>query len=255
MTKKALLIGINYKNTSSELMGCINDVDNVKDVLINVFKYDTIKILTDDTIDKPRKDTILRNIDWLMENNNPGDELYFHYSGHGSWVYDCSGDEHDNKDECLVPLDYSTYGLILDDVLQEKIVKKLPKDVKMTIVMDCCHSGTALDLKYECELDSNKKDFIKRENPNYPNVNNLMMISGCRDNQTSADAYISSTFQGALTHTFLKVLKNNNYKITNELLLKQIHHELKIGKYTQKPVLTSGSEINLNDFFSLCLHT
>ena len=252
MTKKALLIGINYKDTPSQLMGCINDVDNVENILTGVFKYDKIKKITDDTIDKPRKNSILRNIDWLIENNKPGDELFFHYSGHGSWVYDCSNDEHDGKDECLVPLDYSLHGLILDDVLQEKIVKKLGKDIKMTIIMDCCHSATALDLKYECQLDS-KNEFIKKDNPNYPNVSNIMMISGCRDDQTSADAYISSTFQGALTHTLLNVLKNNNYKVTNELLLKQLHNELKNGKYTQRPVLTSGTEINLNEHFSLCL--
>ena len=30
MTKKALLIGINYKNTENELNGCINDIQNIK---------------------------------------------------------------------------------------------------------------------------------------------------------------------------------------------------------------------------------
>ena len=34
MSKKALLIGINYIGTSSALNGCINDVENIKRYLL-----------------------------------------------------------------------------------------------------------------------------------------------------------------------------------------------------------------------------
>ena len=34
MGKLALLIGINYKNSDNKLEGCINDVNNVKKMLI-----------------------------------------------------------------------------------------------------------------------------------------------------------------------------------------------------------------------------
>ena len=39
MSKIALLIGINYRGTKSELSGCINDINNTKDILKKVYKY------------------------------------------------------------------------------------------------------------------------------------------------------------------------------------------------------------------------
>ena len=39
MNKAALLIGINYKNTNHELNGCINDVKDVKQVLISQYSF------------------------------------------------------------------------------------------------------------------------------------------------------------------------------------------------------------------------
>jgi hypothetical protein len=55
--KKALLVGINYRNTESELNGCINDIINMKDVLITKFGYsiDDITVITDDTEIKPTR--------------------------------------------------------------------------------------------------------------------------------------------------------------------------------------------------------
>ena len=41
----------------------------------------------------------------------------------------------------------------------------------------------------------------------------MLMISGCRDSQTSADAYINKKYQGALTFHLLKVLELNKYDI------------------------------------------
>ena len=48
-TKAALLIGINYAGTKSELKGCINDVQTVERMLVDVyhFKPENILSLTD----------------------------------------------------------------------------------------------------------------------------------------------------------------------------------------------------------------
>lgn len=248
MVKKALLIGINYRGTESELSGCINDVQNMSIILQNNYNFTKIKMLTDDTIDKPRKSSIIRNLEWLLGNNKKGDELYFHYSGHGSWMYDQNNDEDDCKDECLIPIDYNSHGVILDDLLQEIIVKKLNRGVKLTVILDCCHSGTALDLRYSCNFNTN---FIKVENMGYMLIPNVFMISGCRDDQTSADAYIEKKYQGALSYHVMKVLKEHNFNITKGDLLKELHKYLKTGGYTQKPVISSGTEINLLENFQL----
>ena len=61
-------------------------------------------------------------------------------------------------DEALVPVDYSTAGVILDDTLLEILVCPLPKGAVMTCFIDCCHSGTMLDLPYGFLADGNMEE-------------------------------------------------------------------------------------------------
>ena len=64
---------------------------------------------------------------------------------------DKSGDEKDGRDETLIPVDFQKWGVgeILDDDIYQKLVLKLKKGVFVTSLMDCCHSGTVLDLPYK----------------------------------------------------------------------------------------------------------
>jgi hypothetical protein len=45
-------------------------------------------------------------------------------------------------DEALCPVDYASAGVIRDDDVFAILVSPMPKDVTLTCVMDCCHSGT-----------------------------------------------------------------------------------------------------------------
>ena len=110
MVKKfALLIGINYRGQDGELNGCINDVVHMKDLLISKFSYkeENITIMTDDSPSNliPNGMNIMNQLGSLILKSyyDEADEIFFHYSGHGSWVRDTSGDEKDSRDECLVP--------------------------------------------------------------------------------------------------------------------------------------------------------
>jgi len=104
MSKKALLVGINYKGTSSELKGCITDVDNIKGYLLkNGYSSQNITVLTDETAIKPTRVNILKHLLELIVSD--AKTLFFHYSGHGSQTADDNGDESDGRDECLCPID------------------------------------------------------------------------------------------------------------------------------------------------------
>ena len=46
--------------------------------------------------------------------------------------------------------------------------------------------------------------YLLQINRNEDNLANIIKISGCRDTQTSADAFINGKYQGALTFSFLK---------------------------------------------------
>lgn len=77
--KKALLIGINYFNTSAQLNGCINDVKNIKDFITTLygFKDQDMIILTDDQPANskfyPTRANILAAMQWLVSDSKPND--------------------------------------------------------------------------------------------------------------------------------------------------------------------------------------
>ena len=89
---------------------------------------------------------------WLVSGCESGDSLVFHFSGHGVQRLDPSGDEVDGFDEALCPLDFEANGTILDDEINETLVRPLPRGVKLHALVDACHSGTVLDLPYLCRL-------------------------------------------------------------------------------------------------------
>lgn len=46
-------------------------------------------------------------------------------------------------------VDYNTNGVITDDTISSTIVHSLPEGVRLTVVLDACHSGTGCDLPCE----------------------------------------------------------------------------------------------------------
>mmetsp|Transcript_17002 Transcript_17002/g.33223 ORF Transcript_17002/g.33223 Transcript_17002/m.33223 type:complete len:401 (+) Transcript_17002:754-1956(+) len=158
--RKALLVGINYVGQKGELSGCHNDVISMKRFLIKEgFDESNIRVLLDDgEAENPTAENIMKGFDWLTENNSKGDSLFFHYSGHGGYVADDNGDEADGRDETIVPVDYQSAGQIRDDLIFKELVLPVDEGIMLSCLMDCCHSGTVLDLPYmikaSSELDS-----------------------------------------------------------------------------------------------------
>ena len=248
--KLALLIGINYRGTEAELNGCINDIDNTKEILTNIYEYkeENITVLTDDSEIKPTYDNILEQL-LQISTKKDVDQIWISYSGHGTYIKDKEGDEDDGKDECLVPLDYDKKGLIEDDYLN-KILAQINEKTNVIFIVDACHSETMLDLQYR--YISGRKSVI--ENDKSEIKCNCIMISGCRDNQTSADAYginNSKEYSGAMTSTLLLTLKKHNYTITCWRLLKQMRRFLKLSKFRQVPQICCSRKLNGTTLFSL----
>eukprot|EP00008_Paramoeba_atlantica_P003972 CAMPEP_0201492246 /NCGR_PEP_ID=MMETSP0151_2-20130828/32376_1 /ASSEMBLY_ACC=CAM_ASM_000257 /TAXON_ID=200890 /ORGANISM="Paramoeba atlantica, Strain 621/1 / CCAP 1560/9" /LENGTH=526 /DNA_ID=CAMNT_0047878961 /DNA_START=59 /DNA_END=1639 /DNA_ORIENTATION=+ len=149
--RRALLIGINYVGTKAELKGCINDIKKIRKYLEG-HGFSEFKELSDEGT-KPTVKNIVEGIMWLVNDAQPGDSLFMHYSGHGGRIPDDSNDEHDGYDETMVPLDYQSKGQIRDDDLFKILIAPLPKECYMTVIMDCCHSGSILDLPYTIKVD------------------------------------------------------------------------------------------------------
>ncbi len=250
--KKALIIGINYIGTENELGGCINDANRLKQFLEQKqgFTGDQITILTDDPqgedqSKKPTKANIISHFNQLILNAKSGDYIFFSFSGHGASILDKNYDEEDGHDETIVPLDFKTNGLIVDDWFKS-MVNLLPKNVKMFALLDSCFSGTGFDLKYLIKQQGSDTSYSLKASNKYSTTKaEVVMLSGCRDNQTSVDTVVSGIPTGALTQSFLEVSINGNISYSN--LLKKIRKYIKSKNLSdQIPQLSFGKLIDLD---------
>ncbi|KAI3945076.1 hypothetical protein MKW98_009880 [Papaver atlanticum] len=146
MAKKAVLVGCNYQGTKAELKGCINDVKRMYQSLVDKYGFAeediTVLIDTDDSYIQPTGKNIRKAISDLIRSGEPGDVLFFHYSGHGTRLPAETGEDDDTGyDECIVPTDMN---LITDDDFRE-YVDQVQEGCRITIVSDSCHSGGLID--------------------------------------------------------------------------------------------------------------
>lgn len=231
----ALLFGINnYPGSANDLNGCLNDIDDVEvklkaefpDFIIRKFKDSQV---TCENFYNQIKDTILT----LVSN----DHLYIHYSGHGTQVP--SNSEPNGYNEAL----YLYNGVFLDDQFQS-LVTIMPEDVRMTAKFDSCFSGDMLrnliknrfyampgiPVRHKAIRKFGKKAVIK----------NCVVISGCSEEQTSADAFINGRFNGAFTY-----YDNRSYNADTIYTIEMInlHKYLPSAIYQQNPTIDGDSSL------------
>jgi hypothetical protein len=234
-TAKALCIGINYTGTSSALQGCINDARNLSTLLTSsgAVPSASIQLLCEAT-GRQIYEALTNLAQTCAVEKVP--YVFISYSGHGTQVADANGDETDGKDEGICPSDFGSNGVITDDILRDRLAQ-FPACTTVCFLCDACHSGSMLDLQhtYVGTIDT-----ITSTNSL---ANKVVMISGCRDNQTSADAYDQSAgmFTGAMTSAMLKSLKNVPASRTNVItLVTEMRKVLRTGGYAQFPVLSTS---------------
>lgn len=259
--KRGLMIGINYIGSEYELKGCINDTDNLKKLFENkgIMGEKDIIFMNDnkDGELKPTKINIIKQIDDLVEFANKYRDsevmLFFGYSGHGTYDIDENGDEEDKRDEFICPIDCDTNGCLSDDYIKRYLIDRLGRNVTLFVIMDACHSGTLLDLKYT--YNCGKKIECITNNKTGDTLCNVVMISGCLDYQVSADMVAYDKIdkkierQGAMTTAFIDCYTRG---ITTNDLIVNMTHWLRRHLQMQTPSITSGKKIDVNSKFILC---
>jgi hypothetical protein len=231
----AFLVGINYTGTVNELYGCINDTKNIEDLLKNKYNFTNVALLNDETA---TKQNILKGLQTLLSNTESGDTAFFMFSGHGTCTADLNKDETDGQDELIVPIDaFSMNTCILDDELNKLIRNTLKPGAKLVALFDCCFSGTMLDLRYTYGYPDNTNEL--------ETAGDVYMISGCTDQQLSADTVASvngkTMASGAMTYAFLSIIKET--ALMGDLVTK-MGTFLKDNGYPQRPLLSSGKKVD-----------
>tara|TARA_R110001599_G_scaffold152991_2_gene338070 strand:+ start:441 stop:1289 length:849 start_codon:yes stop_codon:yes gene_type:complete len=237
--KLAVIIGINYQDDDqdgNDLNGCVADSKRLKNYLTECchFKEEDITLLcnSNETTKKSIESQLQELV--LFSYKHPNTELWFSFSGHGSGMY--SNEEKDQQCEVICPSDYSQNGVIMDTWLRNRFINRLHPSSKLFILMDCCHSGTNVNLPYQ--LIDKQETLINNDNNDllYPVV---VKLSGCQDNQTSVEYYDKNDneYQGALTTCFLANANEYNGSVFS-LLCDNVKKGLENKDFQQIPMLT-----------------
>jgi hypothetical protein len=299
--KKALLVGINrYPDPGNELKGCVNDVRQMAETLKSRYGFPgdgNMRILTDA---RATTKAILDGLAWLAAGASPGDSLVFHYSGHGSQVPDRNGDETtDRLDEILCPYDLDWDHPLTDDDLAAACAG-VPQGALLTVILDCCHSGTGLrdfalpgnlhhpagltlpaNLVHSCGAiprgnfvrpcsipPSDAPDrgrFLPHPETPHPapprphrparrfgvslTRTNAVLIAACRDDQTSADAWIDGGYHGAHTFYLCRALANGARDLTYRALVSATGTALSRAGFDQVPQLEGPARLLVEPVF------
>jgi hypothetical protein len=262
MTKKALCVGINdYPfGDENDLQGCVNDANDWAGLLKNHFQFTDVKQLLNGDATKAN---ILAGLKGLLAGAAAGDILVFTNASHGTYLADTDGDE-DKYDEAICPYDTDS-NLLVDDELRN-LFKNIPKDVQLSVISDSCHSGSVTRVmvsEYRRNRQLNPRVFGGKElspdelrtargkKEKYPESGmKEILLSGCKSNQTSADAYINNDYHGAMSYHAIKAITDANYNLTYAELQKRVVSMLEEENYDQVPQLEGKDEFKSRRVFT-----
>ena len=125
-------------------------------------------------------------------------KLSIYFIGHGSQTSDRNRDETDGRDEVFVLRD----GYVVDDEVKA-LITKYNKSKQLTLISDCCHSGSIFD--------------ISADSP-------ILTISACRDSQCAAQYWFERKGNGCFSYYFWKYMKTSR---NSKVILPKINEKLK----------------------------
>ena len=146
--KRALIVGINkYSKLEAryQLNGCVNDAKLVAQVLKDKFEFpeENMTVLLDD--DASRKN-IVNSMQSLVTDSDPDDIVFMYYSGHGSRRRARRPTKPSGKDATIISSDSGRGDDpnldVIDDEIHAWLGDLSQVTSYITLVFDCCHSGT-----------------------------------------------------------------------------------------------------------------
>jgi len=259
---RAILIGLNsvnpahYDGWSGPLTACEADAESMREIA----KAQGITVTTFLT-KRATRANVQKALAAAANALGDGDFLLLTYSGHGGQVPDINSDEDDALDETWCLYD----GQLIDDEISSALAK-FKQGVRVFVLSDSCHSGTAIKMALVNEhstrvvsmdgvqtrnmpLDiarrtyqQNKQfyDSIQRSTNPASNTDvacSALLISGCHDNQLSADG----AFNGLFTSRLLQVWNGGKFDGTYSDFYERI---LELMPPDQTPNLFWGSKEN-----------
>ena len=271
--KRALLIAIDkyapptdYKPSGTgrskfqNLNGCINDARAMQSIITSKFLFNSSKV---DTLfnEAATRQSILTKMNALLANCKANDIAFIYYAGHGSQVMNSLSKEADKKDESIVPGDTWKNGVedIRDKELAVIFNKFIDKSVKLTVIMDCCHSGSLSRgptppglFRFIEDAHYDAKDPSQPLSPETRKEGNFMIMSASQDNEFAQEQKDEFNLpHGAFTIGLIKALEQQSVNASALNLFTSIRAILKSNGKRQEPVLGGNATRQLQTLFGI----
>jgi len=277
----ALLVGIdNYPDFNHQLQGCVNDITAIEEYLNERFdkKEYQLHLQTLKNNQATRK-AVIEGFREHLRQAGQSDIVLFYYSGHGAqelapkefWQL-----EPDHLNETLVCYDSRTENGwdLADKELAKLIAEVAEKEPHITIIMDCCHSGSGtkdplqetrirrfptdkrerpLD-SFIFSLDELKQLSDSRDPEKHPTGWKIpkgrhVLLAACRDYETAKEYYGGDKHRGSFSYFLMDTLSKANGKLTYRDLFGRTNAIIRSKIADQSPQLEVNNLEDDNKFF------
>jgi hypothetical protein len=235
-----------------DLDGSVNDVRQMKDLLIRKFHFapDNIRILIDD---QATADHILEGLQgFLVDSAKAGDQSLFYYAGHGSRIRNKSTENLSGMDSTIIPAD-SLLGVpdIRSKELARIYLQAPKKNVQLTVIQDSCFSGGGArglfasgKLRVQ-EPDSNVSVDEKLAGPK-PDQMGVLVFSASQDYQPAQEIENTETgTHGAFSWAFLNALETSGENERVDRIFQRTRALMQSKVNDQEPVI--GQSMGRNE--------
>jgi myosin heavy subunit len=235
--RAALLISTNDTKKRSAVV-------TMRNFLINKLGFEENSIMTLSNIAKDaNKMKILERLDELIETANEQgcDEIIFFYSGDGIVVKNVKEEDYE---DAIVPCDYKEKGVINSMTFNSRM-EKISKDVKVTLLFDCCHNENFLESAFEY---CGGNDLLNKYSEPRSYSANIRMFS-LRDIEPEfkTRGVISNNNSHILARTFIEhyneCVEDNCSDVTVFSMLHDIRDYMVFNEIELVPILYSPYEI------------
>lgn len=255
LRKLALLVGINNYSQFPTLNGCLTDVELQKQLLIHRFGFQLSDILCL-TDEQASKSLIQKAFNDLNSQVQPGDVVYFHFSGYSTYVKSQKAlvlfdDSLEKKGETNYLLE-ETLQLILHALKTENVIAVLDTGYNINHSKNCGLKVRAVQISDNINIAGDELEYQKQLKSQAITTPPALILSATSNpNQSARELQMSGFSSGLFTYALTQYLWENSLTTTVQFGLQKVNLTVQqLGSNQQSTLINSKKIQQLGTFAS-----
>ncbi|BDA67078.1 Peptidase C14, caspase catalytic subunit p20 [Rivularia sp. IAM M-261] len=253
--KLALLVGINNYSQFPTLNGCLTDVELQKQLLIHRFGFQLSDILCL-TDEQASKSLIQKAFNDLNSQVQPGDVVYFHFSGYSTYVKSQKAlilfdDSLEKKGEANYLLE-ETLQLILHALKTENVIAVLDTGYNINHSKNCGLKVRTVKIPDNINIANDELEYQKQLKSQAITTPPALILSATSNpNQSARELQMSGFSTGLFTYALTQYLWENSLTTTVQFGLQKVNSTVQqLGSNQQSTLINSKKIQQLGTFAS-----